>query len=754
MQGINLDRKPYSRYNEKKKEYRMKERQIELLMKLINSTQPITYQELADYFHVSRRTVRYDIETIDVFLSANDFSVLEKRPNRGVFLNQATNRLELTNKIEIKKVSHEYVCSAYERKKRIALELLMGNGFIRISELEKMVDVSRSTVKNDLKLVRNWLSQADITVESIANHGIRITGEENKIRFAIVQLLYNYFNQDDIYGSSAKIILRKEELLKDEFVKRIISKRELDVIEQNLRTAEDALDIVFTDTAFVTIIVYMVIAIYRMKMMKFITYPANGLRRITRTTEFTVALNVVNRLDKFFGIGITNDEVAALTDYILQANYSTNNLVLDKNYVELQMMVQMMINKIAIETDSRIEEDQLLFDGLIKHLKPAIYRLENDMQYLNPLKDEIKERYQQLFYQVKETLKQVEEYVKTIFCDDEIAYFTLHFAAALERLSNQNSEPKKILLVCGTGNGSVHLLSSRLQSEFSIELIGSVAYHQIKKAVRENVVDLIVSTVPLDRRIMGVDTVTVSPLLNAKDQKNLQKYLPKNGITMQVAHQEESLDMILRKEVFLEEMIMLIKRDTHVFDEENLKHSIEGLMNRWTTEPEQRTKNIGLMDILNERLVEIDVEVEDWKEAVQIAGNKLLDEGCIKQRYIDHMIEAVEEIGPYIVIYEGIAMPHARIQDGVNKLGISFVRLLNPVCFGNPDNDPVDLIFALCTIDKSSHIQAVTELGALCTDENVLKQLRAEENVEEILEIIRKKVGPHGRDCHIEFEEI
>ncbi len=732
----------------------MKERQIELLMKLIYSTQPITYQELANHFHVSRRTVRYDIETIDVFLSANDFKRIEKRPHKGVFLDQKVDRLELISKIESEKISHEYVCSAYERKKRIALELLMGNGFIRISELEQMVDVSRSTVKTDLKLIKNWLAQADVNVESIANHGIRITGEENKIRFAIIQLLYNYFIEEDIYGSSSKVVLRKEELLKDEFFKQISSKRELDFIEQNLRTAEDALDIVFTDTAFVMIIIYVVIAIYRMKRMKYITYPANGLRRITRTTEFTVALNVVNRLDKFFGIGITNDEVAALTDYILQANYSTNNVVLDKNYVELQMMVQMMINRIAIETDSRIEEDQLLFDGLIKHLKPAIYRLENDMQYLNPLKDEIKERYQQLFYQVKEALNHVEEYVKKICCDDEIAYFTLHFAAALERLSNQNSEPKKILLVCGTGNGSVHLLSSRLQSEFSIELIGSVAYHQIEKAVRENVVDLIVSTVPLDQRIMGVDTVTVSPLLNINDLKKLQKHLPKNGTPIQVTHQDESLDMILRKEVFLEEMLMLIKRDTHVLDEESLKVSIEKLMKRWTTEPEQKTKSIGLMDILNDRLVEIDVEVDNWKEAVQIAGNKLLDEGCIEQRYIDHMIEAVEEIGPYIVIYEGIAMPHARIQDGVNKLGISFVRLKNPVCFGNPDNDPVDLIFALCTIDKSSHIQAVTELGALCTDETVLKQLRAEDNVEKILEIIRNKVGPHVRDCHIEFEEI
>ena len=529
----------------------MKERQIDLLIKLINSIEPITYQQLATHFHVSKRTIRYDIENIDNFLIENGFCQLEKKPNLGVYLNEESNRDDLLSRIESKRNAHEYIISAYERRKKIALELLMSEDFVRIGDLERLVDVSRSTVKNDLKFVKNWLLDLDVAVESVANHGIRICGDENKIRFAIVQLLYDYFSEDHVTGASSRVILRKEELIRDEYIQQIVTKREVEFIAQTLRTAEDALDIVFTDTAFVIIIVYVIIAVHRMKHMNFIAYPKSGFVKIARTTEFTIASNVANRLNKFFHIGITNEEVASLTDYILQANYSTNNLVLDKNYVELQMMVQMMINEIAAITDSRIEEDQLLFDGLIKHLKPAIYRLENDMQYMNPLKDEIVERYRQLFFQVKQALFRVEDYVRKTCNDDEVAYFTLHFAAALDRLSSQVGEIKKILLVCGTGNGSVHLLSSRLQSEFLIEIVGNVAYHQANKAVCENLVDLVVSTVPLSDRIAGVDAITVSPLLNAEDLIRLSKYLSKKGVVIQTENTSELLDKKLREELFL-----------------------------------------------------------------------------------------------------------------------------------------------------------------------------------------------------------
>lgn len=52
---------------------------------------------------------------------------------------------------------------------------------------------------------------------------------------------------------------------------------------------------------------------------------------------------------------------------------------------------------------------------------------------------------------------------------------------------------------------------------------------------------------------------------------------------------------------------------------------------------------------------------------MRIGGELLEKSGAIEPRYIDAMINTVKEIGPYIVIAPGIAMPHARPEAGAKK---------------------------------------------------------------------------------------
>jgi PTS system ascorbate-specific IIA component len=63
---------------------------------------------------------------------------------------------------------------------------------------------------------------------------------------------------------------------------------------------------------------------------------------------------------------------------------------------------------------------------------------------------------------------------------------------------------------------------------------------------------------------------------------------------------------------------------------------------------------------------------------------------------------------------------------------------MNPVNFGNKDKDPVDLIFAMCTTDKNSHRFALTQLGKLLDDEEMLEVLRNEKNKIKMIEKINK----------------
>lgn len=129
--------------------------------------------------------------------------------------------------------------------------------------------------------------------------------------------------------------------------------------------------------------------------------------------------------------------------------------------------------------------------------------------------------------------------------------------------------------------------------------------------------------------------------------------------------------------------------------------------------------------------------VRDWKEAVRISGELLLKGGCIEPRYIEKMIKTCEELGPYIAICPGIAIPHARPEDGAKKVCLAILVVREGVNFGS-HNDPVYVLIAFSTPDKSSHIKVIQELARLLMDkgEELVNRLKGAKSEKEILEVI------------------
>ena len=105
------------------------------------------------------------------------------------------------------------------------------------------------------------------------------------------------------------------------------------------------------------------------------------------------------------------------------------------------------------------------------------------------------------------------------------------------------------------------------------------------------------------------------------------------------------------------------------------------------------------------------VVAPDWRAAIRAACHPLVEAGALEQRYEDRCLAVVEEQGPYFVIAPGIALPHARPEDGVLQLGLGVATLARPVPFGHPNNDPVDLVIAFGSPDRESHVGLLSSLA-------------------------------------------
>lgn len=129
--------------------------------------------------------------------------------------------------------------------------------------------------------------------------------------------------------------------------------------------------------------------------------------------------------------------------------------------------------------------------------------------------------------------------------------------------------------------------------------------------------------------------------------------------------------------------------------------------------------------------------VENWQQAVQLSAAPLLAEQLIEPRYVERIFQIHREIGPYYVIAPQIAMPHSRPEDGSNAQALSLVVLKQGVNFGS-DNDPVQLVLMLAAKDSESHLEMLSAVAELFSDEEAVQQIIQSTTVSEIAEIVHR----------------
>lgn len=143
-----------------------------------------------------------------------------------------------------------------------------------------------------------------------------------------------------------------------------------------------------------------------------------------------------------------------------------------------------------------------------------------------------------------------------------------------------------------------------------------------------------------------------------------------------------------------------------------------------------------MLDVLTKELILLDVEAQDWQQAVRECAKPLLQQKKILPTYIDAIIANVLESGPYIAIAPQVAIPHAQMDKGVLDSAIGITVLKNPVNFGNKNNDPIKYLFCLAAVDSSKHLKSLTDLSVLLEDKNFYKVLDTAKTADEIIDFI------------------
>lgn len=127
---------------------------------------------------------------------------------------------------------------------------------------------------------------------------------------------------------------------------------------------------------------------------------------------------------------------------------------------------------------------------------------------------------------------------------------------------------------------------------------------------------------------------------------------------------------------------------------------------------------------------------DNWEDAVKAACAPLIEQKAIEEEYPELIIESVKKYGPYIVIAPKIAIPHAQEGHGVNETSICFMKTNTSVRFSDDREQDAQLFFVLASTDNNIHLQNLSNMVELISDEEVVEKLLKAQNVEDLKEIL------------------
>ncbi|EGR2462701.1 PTS sugar transporter subunit IIA [Vibrio cholerae] len=144
-----------------------------------------------------------------------------------------------------------------------------------------------------------------------------------------------------------------------------------------------------------------------------------------------------------------------------------------------------------------------------------------------------------------------------------------------------------------------------------------------------------------------------------------------------------------------------------------------------------------LSELITSDVIRIYPNAADWKDAVQKSCQALIDNGAVESRYVDAIFRSHEELGPYYVVGPSMAMPHARPEDGVNRLSLAITVIQQGVHFDSEGNDPVKMLVTLAATDSESHVGAIAQLAELFMNEEHVEQICNAQTIEDVLAVIK-----------------
>lgn len=699
----------------------MDQRSRAILNQLMQQDSYISIQELATILNVSRRTIYSDLIKVNNWLNDHHLTEVKQVRAQGLYIDEATKKI-ITNEYSFLDVMY-YEFSPNERRAWIFIHIVGREQPCFLEDIKNLFNVSRNTALDDIKKLKKAIKHYQLCISSGPKKGYTVVGNENDVR----KLLMNYLlfvTPDEGWYAFLSSLESSPDRKGNQTLQpySIFNMHSLKLLSELLNDYERHYKIEFTDEVLNNLVIWFYFFIKRMRQGEMVEVDPIEKEVIKATNEYEGAIALCNDISKIFHTTPKNDEVFYIAKYLLSSkvNYNLSPHIESQEMKALLHVVEKMVTDFQFYAAVEFQEPKQMIQNLLVHLKPAYYRNKYKIQVENELLGSVKQSYPEVFHITKMVMHHFEHLLGQQIHENEVAFIAMHFGGWLRKEGVVlEKSVKRLLIVCTNGLGTSRLLESQLEGLFfNVEITGVTSLRDYEKMDLN--VEFIVSTILLPDR--GIPVFVVNPVLTNEDKEAL--LIKVNSL---FGHS-------LKKQIYSADTVMdIVKRYAVIQDDQALRQELR----KYLYEPikvENETMKPNLSELLPADRIVLKKQVKDWHAAVKKAAEPLLDKGYIQDNYLTKLIQNVQRDGPYIVISELFALPHASPDDGVNKTGMSMLHLEKPV---NIMGKPASIIIVLASWDNEQHLKALSQLTRLFTDKENKRKIIKTTSKNQIVKLIR-----------------
>ncbi len=477
-------------------------RQKKIISYLLQDKNFITIKKLSDFFHLSERSIQYDIENIEFFAEKQGAKVIRNKRSGVKLISSSVLEAQLFDEQEL-----EMVLSPQERQEKILITLLETLKPVSSNQLSKILFVTRRTVVEDMKEVQILVEKYALSLRYVKNKGFCVDGDERKIRELYVEVLIKHYQSQTFFS--------KLDILKTSEIALI--QRSIDLVLENenysvMQTARDGL------------VFHIAITIHRVRNQFQISMQEQELAKLRNKKEFNIAKHIQATVEKHFELKFPESEIGYITLHLLGAKQPELELEQREKHSFIETL-NTFIRNVSGFIGVDLTSDEVLLSGLIVHLKPALYRMYYQMRNDNPLKEEIEHRYPNIINAVNANLSTLEDEFQVKFDENEIAYLSLHIGSAMERNLEKTRYRLRAVIMCASGVGTSQLLKSKIQNFYpELSICDTLPVSDIDgDYFKQQKIDLVITTLPTST--LPIPVVKVSPFLTKDDRGRLNNQL-------------------------------------------------------------------------------------------------------------------------------------------------------------------------------------------------------------------------------------